>query len=655
MAFTLAPGDSPLSGYTIERGLGAGGFGEVYFAVSDSGKEVALKRIHRNLEIELRGARQCLNLRHPNLVSLIDIRQPSEEQAWIVMEYIHGESLKEILDRSPLGLASDEALRYFGQIGAGVQYLHDRGIVHRDLKPANIFIENGWIKIGDYGLSKFISASRRGGQTQSVGTFHYMAPEIGRGEYGKEVDVYALGVILFEMLTGQVPFDGETTQEIIMKHLTSDPDLSRLPASFQASVGRALSKDPRDRYESVQAMLAALGITLDAAGLAKTSNAAPSATAPSPLAVPADSPPPYYREPIANAFAVQIARLQRALERIPYGSPLFLLVLLALIAVLTYFRFLAPYLLYFGFGYAVYYLLWYVGGGYTRPAAAPVRRHRPPASPGGAVSRARQLSTAATVQVPPDRLPPVDRPPRLVIEDCPRPLAFPQWQIQQRRRLADRSWPSRWREWSRSNLIAALVLSAVSIAGYLVVLAGDAAFGNSLEFLAVGTWAGSMTLLASWMILFLTKFWEGATEDSIMYRLVLFSGGLALGAIGWWLSEFLMIPWNDLPTAARFNKLPAPRLWSEFYKEASPPWPAFVAYFGLLLGSVRWWRQADVLRRHRFSLLSVLWSTLVATLISAFVYFPTPWCLIVAAGTSLLIQLSTQRLRPLVNLPTHLT
>ncbi|MFN9916485.1 MAG: hypothetical protein ACK53L_28100, partial [Pirellulaceae bacterium] len=145
--------------------------------------------------------------------------------------------------------------------------------------------------------------------------------------------------------------------------------------------------------------------------------------------------------PIANAFAVQIARLQRALERIPYGSPLFLLVLLALIAVLTYFRFLAPYLLYFGFGYAVYYLLWYVSGGSTRPAAAPVRRHRPPASPGGAVSRARQLSTAATVQVPPDRLPPVDRPPRLVLDDCPRPLAFPPWQSQPRRRRAERRWP----------------------------------------------------------------------------------------------------------------------------------------------------------------------------------------------------------------------
>jgi hypothetical protein len=412
-----------------------------------------------------------------------------------------------------------------------------------------------------------------------------------------------------------------------------------------------LSKDPRDRFESVQAMLAALGITLDAAGLAKTSNAAPTATVPRPLAFPADGPPPYYREPIANAFAIQIARLQRGLERIPYGSPLFLLVLLALIAVFTYFRFIAPYLLYLSFGYAVYYLLWYVGGGYSRPAAAPVTRHRPPASPGGLVAPARQVIAAATYPALPDSLPPVAPPPRQVLEDSPSSLAFPQWQTQQRRRLADRSGPERWREWSRSNLVAALVLSAVSMAGYLVVLAGDASFGNSLEFLAVGTWTGSMTLLASWMILFLTKFWEGSTEDSIMYRLVLFSGGLVLGVIGWLLSEFLMIAWDDLPTAPRFDKLPAPRLWSEFYKEASPQWPAFVAYFGLLLGSVRWWRQADVLRRYRFSLWSVLWSSLMATLISAFVYFPTPWCLIVAAGTSLLIQLSTQRLQPLVNPP----
>ena len=116
-------------------------------------------------------------------------------------------------------------LRWFDGIAQGVAYLHDHGIVHRDLKPGNIFLDQGTVKIGDYGLSKFISCSRRSGQTESVGTFHYMAPEIGLGRYGKEIDIYALGILLYEMLSGHVPFEGESSQEIIMKHLTTPPNL----------------------------------------------------------------------------------------------------------------------------------------------------------------------------------------------------------------------------------------------------------------------------------------------------------------------------------------------------------------------------------------------------------------------------------------------
>jgi serine/threonine protein kinase len=127
--------------------------------------------------------------------------------------------------------------------------------VHRDLKPGNIFDDEGVVKIGDYGLSKLISASRRSGQTESVGTFHYMAPEIGRGVYGKGIDIYALGIILYEMLTGRVPFDGETSQEIIMKHLTDNPDTTAVPQPFRAVIQRALRKDPDKRFESVQQML----------------------------------------------------------------------------------------------------------------------------------------------------------------------------------------------------------------------------------------------------------------------------------------------------------------------------------------------------------------------------------------------------------------
>jgi phage shock protein PspC (stress-responsive transcriptional regulator) len=255
LKFLYPGGSRPLEGYTIKRGVGRGGFGEVYFATSDAGKEVALKLIRRNLDIELRGVTQCLNLKHPHLIGLYDIRQDEQDDYWVVMEYVSGESLEAIIARNGEGVAAGEALRFLRGIAAGVAYLHDRGIVHRDLKPGNIFLDEGLIKIGDYGLSKFISASRRSGQTESVGTVHYMAPEIVNGKYGKEIDIYALGIIFYEMLTGRVPYEGESVGEVLMKHLTAEPDLRDVPEPYRTVIGRLLCKDPEKRYSTVQAML----------------------------------------------------------------------------------------------------------------------------------------------------------------------------------------------------------------------------------------------------------------------------------------------------------------------------------------------------------------------------------------------------------------
>ena len=149
-------------------------------------------------------------------------------------------------------------MAWFHGIAAGVAYLHDHGIVHRDLKPGNIFCDEGVVKVGDYGLSKFISCSRRSGHTESIGTVHYMAPEVAHGRYGKELDIYALGAILYELLTGRVPFEGESVGEVLMKHLTAQPDVSKLAEPYRSVVARALEKDPARRFATVGEMAAAL-------------------------------------------------------------------------------------------------------------------------------------------------------------------------------------------------------------------------------------------------------------------------------------------------------------------------------------------------------------------------------------------------------------
>ena len=266
MKFTYSSGQRPLDGYTIKRGVGRGGFGEVYYGLSDGGKEVALKLVRSNVEVELRGMSQCLNFKHPNLVELYDMRTDKQGDHWVIMEYVAGETLNTVLARHPNGVAPELAQQWFSGLAAAVAYLHDHGIVHRDLKPGNIFIENGSLKVGDYGLCKFISGSQRTAQTQSVGTVHYMAPEISTGNYNKQIDIYAAGIILYEMLTGHVPFDGESAGEILMKHLTSPPDLSRVPKAFVPVLDRALAKNPAQRYRSLADMsreVAAIGAAVE--------------------------------------------------------------------------------------------------------------------------------------------------------------------------------------------------------------------------------------------------------------------------------------------------------------------------------------------------------------------------------------------------------
>ncbi len=196
-----------------------------------------------------------MNLKCPNLLTIFDMKASDAGDSFVVMEYVAGPSLASVLKQYPRGLPLPEVRRWLKGLVEGVAYLHDHGIVHRDLKPANLFMEEGLVKIGDYGLAKLITPSQGTEHSESIGTCHYMAPEIGSGKYNKPIDVYAMGVILYEMLTGRVPFEGETVNEVLMKHLTARPDVSMLAEPYRTIVSKALAKDPNQRPSRVYDLL----------------------------------------------------------------------------------------------------------------------------------------------------------------------------------------------------------------------------------------------------------------------------------------------------------------------------------------------------------------------------------------------------------------
>jgi hypothetical protein len=331
MKFTYSSGQRPLDGFTLKRGIGRGGFGEVYFAVSDGGKEVALKLVRGSGDsaIELRGVAHCLNLKHPNLVSLYDLRKDADGNPWVVMEYIAGEPLNIVLSRHPDGLPRELVREWFPGLARAVGYLHEHGIVHRDLKPGNVFLENGSVKVGDYGLSKSMSASQRSAQTMSVGTVHYMAPEISTGNYNKQIDVYAAGIILYEMLTGHVPFDGESAGEILMKHLTAPPDLTRLPAEYVPVVAKALAKNPTQRHGTMAEMIRAIE-SAEGAAPARPVAAAAAAGPPRP-AMEAARP-----HPVALPVLMAIPAVSPRSRMAELGGSMMLAVLFALMGSLVW-------------------------------------------------------------------------------------------------------------------------------------------------------------------------------------------------------------------------------------------------------------------------------------------------------------------------------
>jgi TolB-like protein/tRNA A-37 threonylcarbamoyl transferase component Bud32/predicted Zn-dependent protease len=282
--------------YKVERAIGAGGMATVYLAEDlKHRRKVAVKVMRPDLAATL-GAERFLReveiaaqLSHPHILPVYDSGQ-ADGLLYYVMPYVEGESLQERMQREGQ-LPVEDALRIAREVSEALSYAHERNIIHRDIKPANIMLSRGHALVADFGIARAMGGGASITQTGlAVGTPQYMSPEQASGSSGVDgrADVYALGCVLYEMISGEPPFTGPTPQAIITRSLTENPrslNASRvgLPVTLDGIVIRALAKSPADRFQSP----GALSTALDQASRAPSSSqfAAVSPAGPSALLV----------------------------------------------------------------------------------------------------------------------------------------------------------------------------------------------------------------------------------------------------------------------------------------------------------------------------------------------------------------------------------
>ena len=262
----LSPG-STLGPYTILADLGHGGMGVVYTAQDPRLKrQVAIKLLTADLTRDetakqrfLQEAQAASALDHPNICTIHEINETDDGQLYLVMAYYEGETLKERIERGALAL--DEAVDIVTQVGQGLAEAHAAGIVHRDIKPANLLIaKSGLVKILDFGLAKLIASDDVTQMGVALGTVAYMSPEQARGEeVDHRTDIWSLGVVLYEMLTGRLPFQGENLLAIADAIRNRSPaPLTGNASSVNSTVNSALAKRANQRHKAVIDLLAEL-------------------------------------------------------------------------------------------------------------------------------------------------------------------------------------------------------------------------------------------------------------------------------------------------------------------------------------------------------------------------------------------------------------
>ena len=256
--------DRLLGKYKIISTIGSGGFGTVYLAEDTwINKRVALKVPHRqnlNFSELLREPRLLATLDHPNIVA-ITTAEKQDDVFFIVMEYVHGDTLEAVIGANG-ALDVDRAVDYAIQIGKAMEYAHQQGIIHRDLRPSNVLVsESGTLKVADFGTSRFLELAARG--TTVIGSPPYMAPEQFQGEAVFASDLYSFGITLYQMLTGELPYDAPAPRDL---HRLRSGELVQPPRRLNAAIPRelddlvmkAVAPALADRYEKTAEVVADL-------------------------------------------------------------------------------------------------------------------------------------------------------------------------------------------------------------------------------------------------------------------------------------------------------------------------------------------------------------------------------------------------------------
>ncbi len=253
--------------YEIVKSIGEGGMANVYLAYDTIlNRKVAIKVLRGDLSNDdkfirrfQREALSVSNLSHPNIVEVYDVGE-EDGQHYIVMEYIEGKTLKQLLQKRG-SLTLTEVIDIMNQLTDGLAHAHEAYIIHRDIKPQNIMIEdNGLIKITDFGIAMALNSTQLTQTNSVMGSVHYLPPEQANGKGStRKSDIYSLGILMYELLTGSVPFKGDNAVEIALKHLKEKiPSIRRqnptIPQSVENIVLKATAKNPKNRYDTVKEM-----------------------------------------------------------------------------------------------------------------------------------------------------------------------------------------------------------------------------------------------------------------------------------------------------------------------------------------------------------------------------------------------------------------